>query len=277
MNIESSGNTQRKERDAGVQVVHHSGSTMHDAARLIEQNWQKAVTIFLVLVAGIWFYNEYRTTMRLKKEEASQSFSRASMLLSAIISDDYSSPELKDASRTEVIERYLDEMKRLSTDFSETPYAPLADVLAAAYALSRTSSYESIPMDPAKVERALSSLAVTFKEDPLIRITSEMQLLLYARYLLAVQSSESIEEGRGLLNTLIEQAEIFPVEAAMSYLLSYEPGSEGYKGAFASFDGLVRRYPQIETALVQECARLGIAYEPAASPESAEQSGSVTG
>ncbi len=271
MNVESSAKVLREEKRVASPVVHYSGGLMgglmNDPASFFEKNWQKGVTILLLVVAGIWFYNEYRTTMHLKNEEASQSFSKASTLLGAIISGDFSSAELRNVSETEVLERYLDEVKRLSTDFSETSYSSLGEVLSAAYAVSRVSSYESVAIDSEKLQAALDSLKVSFEKDPLTRISSELQILLYSRYMLASGVSGSAsrdisEKARTHLKTLIEEGEIFPVEAAMSYLLSFEAGSEEFKNTFSLFDQLVERYPQIEDALSQECLRLGIAYQP---------------
>src|SRR5690606_38714341 len=154
-------------------------------------------------------------------------FEKASRLLASIMSGEAASPDLKNVPQTELIERYLDEVNRLRTDYNQSNFAELAKALDSAYDVSRISFMESAAVDMDKLKEAIAGIHNnSFAKEPVKRISSELQTLLLSRYLLASNIADTVETGRNNLRLLVEKGEIFPVEAAVSYLLSYDRSSE---------------------------------------------------
>lgn len=230
----------------------------------ITKNWQKLISLLLLFIAGIWFFNEYTNTMNLKNEQASVSFSKAVGSLGEIIFGD------SDTLKPESIERYMDEMKRLSNDFSETSYSELSKVLNTAYALSTlspdSSSLGSVSVDKNLIDESMSNLKIPFSKEPIKKVVAELNILLYSRALISSSvtqndPAENINKSREYLRELLKESEVFPIEAAMSYYFTFNSEVDDLSTVYSSFDDLVKRYPQIEAPLIEECARLGIFYK----------------
>jgi hypothetical protein len=247
-------NTMKSEHGTSHEVVYGNSGTALQTVSYLEKNWQKLVSAFLLLLAGLWFYSEYTTTMQLKNEEASLAFSNAVNLLDTVIANSSDDVEVS----TDALERYLDEIRRLEGDLSETTYGNMAKVLSVAYSLSRTSGFESVQIEESIGSNALLALEKDFSSQPMERLVGELTLLLHARQLLTTGVDDRMIQGKTYLKKLIEQGVLFPVEASVSYLLSFDRKSEEFDAARKYLLSLVNRYPQIESSLVNELARFGI-------------------
>jgi hypothetical protein len=250
-------NTMMSDHGSSDEVAYGSSGTALQTMSFLEKNWQKLISVFLLFLAGNWFYNEYTTTMQLKNEEASLAFSNAVSLLDSVLVNSSDDVEVK----TDILGRYLDEVRRLEGDLSETTYGSMAKVLSSAYTLSRTSGFESIQIDESVGSNALLVLEKDFSSRPMELIVAELTLLLHARQLLTTGIDDKMIQGKTYLKKLIEKGSLFPVEASVSYLLSFDRHSKEFNEARQFLFSLVKRYPQIESSLVNELARFGIIFD----------------
>jgi len=237
-----------------------------DSVSYIEQHWQKFLVLILLAFAIVWFHSEYKATMELRNEEASLTYSNARSLLSQLIMP----LEVgKSENSAELLTRFLDEVKRLEDDFSDTPYASLGKTLSLVYQSTKVpinensdKSSEELKEIELKLDTAFSKLNLSFDSKPLDRMTSELQILVAARSLITSQDPVIVGKGQDYLVRLLEKSEVFPVEASVSYLLSFDnQGEESFKEAMLKIHNLIIRYPQIEDRLVSELSRLGIYYD----------------
>lgn len=237
-----------------------------DSVSYIEQHWQKFLVLVLLAFAIVWFHSEYKATMELRNEEASLTYSNARSLLSQLIMP---LENEKSEDSAELLTRFLDEVKRLEVDFSDTPYASLGKTLALVYQSSKgpliensEKNSEELKEIELQIDNALSQLNLSFDSKPLDRMTSELQILVAARSLITSQDPVIVGKGQDYLARLIDKSEIFPVETSLTYLLSFDDQGEGsFKEAMLKVHNLIIRYPQIEDRLLSELSRLGIYYD----------------
>jgi predicted negative regulator of RcsB-dependent stress response len=222
---------------------------MEELYEKLRPHTNKIVWIILLIGLGIWFSNEYLTTKRLVREQAS--------ILYSNLMEQYKGPITNtDPSKKESLEelqRFKSELTRLIKDYEGTEYSKFGQLLEAAMNLGKSDSSKINDLNSFSKDAKLGELA----EKPFERIEQEISQLIYAKTLLISDDQKKVEEGRQKLKDLINTSDIVPVEASVSYLLSLP--SEGLANfeRFKEIDELVKRKPELHDDLEQELAKYG--------------------
>lgn len=251
--MNKNNNTVPVEEKSSQKYAYDRTGTVLETSRFIENNWQKVVAAIILIVSGLWFYNEYRINNMIRAEQASQSFSRASSLLKSIILVDTSEDQ------SDILSRYLDEIELLTEDYGDTPYGQMAEGLKSVFTVSRASeSSQSLSIDVDELKQDLINLDYTFESKPVEKISSELKLLMYGRYLVDSSITEQKTMGLAYLKSVIEKGDFFPVEASLTYYLSVRNNKEKLEELHSYLNQLVVRYPQMEEQLIEKFSKLGI-------------------
>ena len=227
---------------------------MEDLDSQIKANANKLFWVVVIVILCAWFINEYRTTNRLVQEQASLAFSNLSEQVGALIYKDQSQPDAAQSSSLENLNRFKSELNRLVSEFNGSIYSRLGSVLKAKLGIS-TNDSQTIHDLEAFLE---NSKIDTYNGQSIEFVVKEIAELMKARALLLSKDDAQKKAGAELLVTLIKTAEIIPVEAYVTYVLSL-PKDE-VKTALSGdlLSSCMKRKPELKDTLDAELAAYGI-------------------
>ncbi len=202
--------------------------------------------ILVVILLAAWFSNEYMTTKRLVREQAS-------MLFSSVVEQSHSLNNGEGGEKfVENSERLKNELTRLQEEYSETSYAGLGTLLE--------SSVYLLGNDTSKVDSLndfISKKSNVSNKFELVEL--EIAKLIRARLLATSDESAVVEEGRAQLKELMLSSTIVPVESSVSYVLSFPQEGSSIMQTMAAVKELIKAKPELEEDLAKEFSRYGIA------------------
>lgn len=253
-----------------------SGDTGQQIASFLEANWQKSGFFIILLGALVWFALEYRSAQALRNEEASLAYSNVMSLFGKVTGSKEVADGTNDgddtAKTTEQLNRFLDESQRISKEFDDTAYGKLAGIMRATVTTENAGASADSGNEPKLLPDELKDTGKILESNPMDVLGSELGVLTQGRIAAFSEDAAMRSSGQEKLKSLINNAGVYSVEAAVSLAVSYitesaEKNLKVYgpvlkdKEYFKLLDKLVSKNPAAENALVAELTRFGISYE----------------
>ncbi len=226
-------------------------------ARFVAKWWRQIAGVILVIAAGYFAYDLFRSAALTRMRESADAYKRVRNEYAIVIGASTTIRSAADQSKVADVKKNLeDATKRLNDSLqvladSEAPYRDIAPIYKALSTLAVSPTVDEgviskIEQDLAP--RAWESAAVGAPD----REIAELRSLLFARALL--DSEVRYADARALLRTLAEKAEIVPAAAANT-LSEVSRTDEERAEAKATLEALTERRPELREVLEAELER----------------------
>ncbi len=181
------------------------------AVGVFERQWKNLLYLAMFVLAGIWFYSEYKETIAQREGEASAQFSSIATDLNALIEQTLKEDPSKDLVEQE--DRIVGNLARLVQSDSST-YSSFATILNLGFKNFKGKDLST------EEEATLNSTLLKYKDSKDSLILYEMIKLIKCRFLLESGKTEiGLNEVKSLL---LESKVVFPQVASLLMIFSSE-------------------------------------------------------
>ncbi len=229
---------------------------MDDLIVRLKEHSNKIFWVLVTLLLGAWFSNEYLTTKRLVREQSSILYSNLMDQYKNLLVTDSAVVENADNKKDNLAElqRFKSEVTRLIDEYEETQYSTFAKLLEASFNLSKNDTSKVEQLKTLYEGKNYSDL----QKHPFNRIEQEIAQLISARTLIASDDPNKVKEGLESLKVLINTADLVPIDASITYLVSLPVEGVDQFTKFKEIHELLKRKPELQSTLETELAKFGV-------------------
>ena len=225
---------------------------METSIEQLKENGNKVFWFVVIVLLGAWFFNEYTTTKRLVREQASVLYSNLFEQFKSFNKEESSSEA--NNKLTENLNRFKSELDRLSTEFEGSDYADFANLFRASYGLSNNDVSRLDKLGKFLSTGKFSDVA----SNPIQRVKEELASLIKARSLAFTSQPSSRDEGLKSLKDLMSSSEYVAVDAAVSYMLALSKDEYSKEVNYEAVKQLLSKRPELQDKLDEQLAKYGL-------------------
>ena len=220
-----------------------------DTAEFLAENWQRFLGMAMLVIIGLWIFNQFNAAVDKKSGEASAKFSKIQAKNISLLE----TPQEKDAVAIK------DTIDVLAKSYSNSPYATLAPLYNARLLISKGE------FDQAR-KQLMAEGAMKFSKTPEIDdevLRNELASLLYAKsYLIEADrvsagSDSLIQTSKKSLTEIAEKAHIVNSEALIA-LIRLAKGSKEKDEVLSLTESVLEDNPAVRPIIEQEYNKLGV-------------------